>query len=373
MKIVHYIPSIDRASGGTTAYMQLLAGELGRLVDLHIITHSSANPVEIKNARMHFILTIRNLVSMKREWKKLLRDICPDVVHINCCWAPGCAFTQRWAQVMGFKVVLTPHGMLEPWIMKRHYWTRKFPALMLYQKTAVKDADCIHATAESEKENLLRLGYNSNIEVIANGIDVDGIEMKSSWKRTGNILFLSRVHVKKGINYLIEAVAALNEEYRMKNEVFSISRCIIAGEGDERYIKELRDLAVRLDVSHIIDFIGGVYGERKWVLFRQADLFVLPTHSENFGIVVAEALASGTPVITTKGTPWQELERYGCGWWTEIGADATAKALKKFLQCSESQLEEMGRNGRRLVEEKYSSVTVAKSMVGLYQKLLGNI
>ena len=93
--------------------------------------------------------------------------------------------------------------------MKRHYWTRKLPALLLYQKEAVKNANRLHATAESEKENLLKLGYNDKIIVIANGVDVESIVMKQSWKRNKEILFLSRVHVKKGINFLVEAVAQL--------------------------------------------------------------------------------------------------------------------------------------------------------------------
>ena len=105
---------------------------------------------------------------------------------------PACAFTQKWAQALGYKVVLTPHGMLEPWIMARHHWTRKLPALWFYQKAAVMKADVLHATAESEKENLLKLGYNDRIKIIANGIDVEDIEMKSSWKRNKEILFLSR-------------------------------------------------------------------------------------------------------------------------------------------------------------------------------------
>lgn len=365
MKILHYIPSLDRSSGGTTTYMQILSKELGKLVDLNIATHVSDNPVEIPNCKIHYIADFKHILQLKKDWKKLLDNIHPDVVHINCCWVPCCALVQKWAQQNDYKVVLTPHGMLEPWIIARHYWTRKFPALLLYQKATVKNADCLHATAESEKENLLKLGYNNRIQIIPNGVDVESIPMKSSWKRTKTILFLSRVHIKKGINFLIEAVATLKDE-------LNGYRVIIAGEGEENYIQELQSLAKENGISDIIQFVGGVYGYQKWELFQTADVFVLPTHSENFGIVIAEALACGTPVITTKGTPWQELETYNCGWWTEIGTQATIKALRSFLSLTEIELKEMGINGRKLIEEKYSAKSMALKMTELYYKLTKN-
>lgn len=362
MRILHYIPSIDRMSGGTTTYLQLLAKELGKLTELHIVSHASENPVELDNCQIHYIASLKHFHEMKREWKCLLDEIRPDIVHVNCCWMPQCALTQKWAQQAGYKVVFTPHGMLEPWIMKRHYWTKKVPALLLYQKAAVKNADCLHATAESEKENLLKLGYNSRIAVIPNGIDVEAITMKRSWNRKKQILFLSRIHVKKGIEFLLEAVAALRND--MKGYTIRI-----AGEGEQAYINRLKGKAKELGVDSMIDFCGGVYGEQKWKLFREADLFVLPTYSENFGIVVAEALASGTPVITTKGTPWQDLETYHCGWWTEVGTQPIIGALKMFTYMNEAELGTMGRNGRRLVEEKYSAKGMAKAMINLYTKL----
>lgn len=362
MKIIHYIPSIDRTSGGTTTYLQLLAKELGRLTELHIVSHESGNSVELENCQVHYIAPLIRFHEMKREWKCLLDKIRPDIVHVNCCWMPQCALTQKWAQQAGYKVVLTPHGMLEPWIMKRHYWTKKVPALLLYQKSAVKNADYLHATAKSEKENLLKLGYNSRVAVISNGIDVESIALKQNWERNKQILFLSRIHVKKGIEFLLKAVAALRKEmngYTVR----------IVGEGEQTYINQLKEKAKERGVDSMIDFCGGVYGEQKWKMFREADVFVLPTYSENFGIVVAEALASGTPVITTKGTPWQELETYHCGWWTEIGTQPLVDALNGFLSLDEQELETMGRNGRRLVEEKYSANGMAKAMMNLYTKL----
>lgn len=364
MKIIHFIPSIDRTAGGTTSYMQLLAKELGKLCQLYIATAPSANPVEMENAQVKFIpCGWKQRSAMKSAWNKLLQEIKPDVVHVNCCWMPQCVWAQLWAQKAGYKAVLSPHGMLEPWIMARHYWTRKFPALLLYQKKAIVKADCLHATAESEKENLLKLGYNNRIKIIANGIDVENIEIKKEWARKKQILFLSRIHVKKGINFLLEAVAEL------KNELADYT-IHIAGEGDTDYIKQLKEKARALGISNLILFCGGVYGEKKWELFQKADVFILPTYSENFGIVIAESLASGTPVITTKGTPWKDLELEHCGWWTEIGTVPTINAIKLFLSCSDEELENMGKKGRLLVEKKYSSKQMAEKMLTLYHKII---
>lgn len=361
MTILHYIPSIDEASGGVGAYMQLLTRDLGAMCELHVVTHRSENERKLEGCHVHYISPKwLPWTTAKREFLDILAVVKPDVVHVNCCWSPMCSLVTFWAKGQGIKVVYTPHGMLEPWIMKRHYWTRKVPALLLYQRRAVRRADLLHATAESEKEHLMALGWNEQICVIGNCINVDDIRMKSSWERRRRILFLSRVHVKKGINFLIEAVAQLKEE--MEGYVVRI-----AGPGEEAYINELKGLAERLGVGDRMEFVGSVYGEAKFDLYRDADLFVLPTHSENFGIVVTEALACGTPVITTKGTPWEELVSWHCGWWTEIGTEATAEALRGFLSLDVKELEGMGRNGRRLVEERYSCQRIAREFMEMYK------
>jgi glycosyltransferase involved in cell wall biosynthesis len=364
MKILHYIPSIDHSSGGTTTYMQLLAKALGELVDLHIVTHCSKRPVTIENAHIHYLSTsFWQLCSTKRQWQKLLEAIRPEIVHINCCWNPLCAYTQMWAQQSDYKTVLTPHGMLEPWIMQRHHWTRKVPALYFYQKKAIQDVDYIHATAESEKQNLLQLGYNDRICIIPNGIEIENISIKSSWAKTKTILYLSRIHPKKGIELLIDTATQIKE-------ILAGYKIIIAGEGDAHYIQALKDRIQRQNVASVFDFVGGVYGENKWTLYHNADVFVLPTYSENFGIVVAESLASGTPVIVSKGTPWQELNSHRCGWWIDNDVDTIAKTLKEAIALSEEEYRQMGIRGRQLIKENYSIETVAQKMAQLYQRIL---
>ena len=363
MKIIHYIPSIDRIAGGTSTYMQVLGKELGKLAEVHIITHSSDNPLPISNCEIHNV-SVYNPINgrFKNEVSKLFDVIKPDLVHVNCCWMPACAFVQQMAQKRNIKVVLTPHGMLEPWIIKRHYWTRKLPALLLYQKAAIQNADCLQATAESEKENLLKLGYNSNIKIVKLGIDAESITMKTSWKKNKQILFLSRVHVKKGINYLIDAVDVLQKELKGY-------KILVAGEGDADYITTLKQQIAGNGLQEIIQLIGGVYGDTKWKLFQTSDFFVLPTNSENFGLAIAESLASGTPVITTVGTPWNDLNTSNAGAWIEIGTQPLVDTLRRFLSLSDEELEIMGKNGRKLIENKYSAKVMAEEMMEVYQTI----
>ena len=364
MRILHYIPSIDADSGGVGAYMQLLAEELGTLCDLHILTHPSGQMLEMKNCHVHLTELINNPLSLKarRQFIETLEGINPDVFHTNCCWLPQSARMAVWAKSRGYRVAYSPHGMLEPWIMKRHYWTRKLPAILLYQLRGIRCADVVCATAESERKNLRSLGWNDSVCVVPNCVQIRDIRLKSSWKRTKNILFLSRIHVKKGIENLLRATAALKD--RLNGYTITI-----AGMGEETYIQQLKEKAKSYGIGHIVRFAGPVFGADKWTLYRNADFFVLPTFSENFGIVVAEALASGTPVITTEGAPWQELNSCGCGRWIGIGAEPLAEAIGAFLDLSESELETMGRNGRKLIEERYAAPMIARKFMSLYRSL----
>lgn len=359
MRIIHYLGDINYKSGGTTFYVQYLLNALNKRVKSYLVTHQSKNSIIIDSCTIYYISP--HILKMKKEWLHIVQKVRPDVIHINGCWMPQCALIQKWSQQLGYKVLLTTHGMLNPLTIKRNYWTKKLPALLLYQKQAIAKANFLHATSHNEQENLLKLGYNNRIEMVAIGIQVKDIEIKKTWHKTRKIVFLSRIHPQKGVETLIRTVSALTAELK-DYQVY------IIGEGKTSYINKIHKLISKLNLSDIIHLENGVYGTRKWESLKEADLFVLPTYSESFGIAIAEALACGTPVITTKGAPWEELDTWHCGWWTEIGTEPLRKALLDFLSLSESNLETMGRNGRRLIEEKYSSKKMAEDMFALYKK-----
>lgn len=359
MKIVHYINSIDKSAGGTAKFLQLTVNAMQKDIKILIATRCSINELSIPNVIIKkFNLSISRWFVLKKEFFIFLNEVQPDLVHINGIWNPQNYLFQMVAQQLGIKVVLSPHGMLEPYILKRN-WLKKRIALALYQKKALKSVNFFHATAFSELDQIRVLRYNQPSAIIPNGIDLSEISQKkeSTNQKEKNILFLSRVHPKKGIDLFIEAAA------RITNKNFKV---IIAGEGDKNYINFLKELTVKHGVGHIFKFVGPLYGDSKNDAFKKADLFVLPTHSENFGIVIVEALAANIPVITTTGAPWEELNKKHCGWWIKLNVVNLKNTLEEAINKTPEEIAIMGKLGRKLVEERYDIKIVARHMMLFY-------
>ena len=144
----------------------------------------------------------------------------------------------------------------------------------------------------------------------------------------------------------------------------------VSGDFEKEYEAKVRARVKELGLEDSFIFTGALDDDEKWKSYARADLFVLPTYSENFGIVVAEALWAGVPVITTKGTPWRELEENKCGWWIDTGIEPLTKALSEVTALDVATRREMGERGRKLVEEKYTWDAVVKKMVTGYRGIL---
>nr|WP_321486344.1 glycosyltransferase [uncultured Draconibacterium sp.] len=369
MKVIHFIENIHKASGGVTNYLQLLTKVLKEEVEIVIATEFTDQPADFDGVRIeYFNCRLSQILQLHTKFETFLISEQPDIVHINGIWTPQNWIFQNAAQKLSIKVVISPHGMLEPYILQRHAWKKKI-ALFLYQNKAMRRADFIHATAESELDQIRKLGYNQEARIIPNGVDLNDIIEKNEWfsknqkNQKKQILFLSRIHPKKGIEFLIDAISELNKQN---------IRILIAGEGDANYIDSLKARCKKLCMENTIQFLGGVYGQAKWELYKNSDLFVLPTFSENFGIVIAEALGTGIPVITTTGTPWKELITYRCGWWIDLNKENLKKALNEAIDMAPTDLAELGKNGRKLIHKKYDIQQVAKSMKTFYDQVLNS-
>lgn len=364
MKVIHFIGSIDKSAGGTATYLQMIAAELKSKIKLVVVTGLSPNPLIMEGLRIFQLdLNVFRWFRLKEEFSNILKSENPDLVHINGIWDPQNYLFQKIAQSLKIKTLISPHGMLEPYILNRNPIKKKI-ALYLYQRDAIRKANYLHATAQTELDQIRRLGFASPTIVIPNGIDISEIKEYQKRRSSGplkNILFLSRIHPKKGIEVLIESIEKLPE--------LNI-KVMIAGEGEPEYVQRLEELIKRKKLTSKISFLGGVYGKDKWNLYKKADLFVLPTYSENFGIVIIEALAAGVPVITTKGTPWQELETFNCGWWIELSSENLAKTIRTACNLSGTQLKIMGENGRNLVKNKYEIKAVSEDTMSFYETII---
>lgn len=312
--------------------------------------------------------------------KPQIRDIRPtirqhDVVHLHGIWEPITLQFARMAEHQGRPWVVSIRGMLDRWCMAQRGLKKRVYLAMGGSRT-LNMAARVHLTAEAELEQSGQYFKKSTPVVIPNLLNLEPFAQMPPESlardefaafQTGEpvLLFLSRIHYKKGIEHLLDAVAALASD--------TPAQAIIAGTGDEAYTQSLRDRARAAGVHDRVHFVGHVGGDLKLSLYRAADLFVLPTSQENFGFVFFEALAAGTPLVTTNGTDtWPELERSGAGEIVPLRPDDTpdpkalAERIASMLADRES-LAARGQAGRDWVFENLDPARIADRFEQLYQ------
>lgn len=296
-----------------------------------------------------------------RRWLSANAESCSvDLLHNHSLWMMPNIYPGQVARQRGTPLVVSPHGTLSGWAMQSGAAVKKlfWPFL---QKPALAVTTCFHATAESEYNDIRRVGFRQPVAIIPNGIDIPQLLPKAN-KDHRTLLFLCRIHSVKGLDMLVPAWRAVQDRYpewHLK----------IVGPDNRGHLSEIQRLARKLNLVRI-EFCGALYGAQKWQAYRDADLFVLPTYSENFGMSVAEALASGTPAIVTKGAPWSGLDTRQAGWCIDIGIDPLVACLEQALAETSNTLAQMGLHGRAWMEAEYSWPHVGQQMVETYRWIL---
>lgn len=366
--MIHVVPTVASAAGGLSYAAKQLAWALTAYERMVITVFSSEGVRTLACPGRKEIIDQWPLLELPDIGGRLsltaaVRDRSPVLIHNHGLWSSishrACATALR----TGVPLIIQPHGMLEPWALSQKHWKKRI-AMALYQRRNLNAAAVLVATSAEEYQNIRTLGYTQPIAVIPNGVQFDITLSDSEQPVSGctqrKVLFLSRIHPKKGLLNLMEAWGQVRPENW---------RLVIAGPDEGGHWVEVLASAHANGIADIIDYVGEVDGDRKEEVYQEADLFVLPTFSENFGVVVPEALAYGVPVITTKGAPWADLEKYQCGWWINTGVEPLVNALREAISLSDDERGQMGARGR-IYAQRYNWPDIARQMADVYRWVL---
>lgn len=364
--LIHTVPAISEEAGGPSYSVTRLCSELavrGEVVTLVTLdwAHMACPPPFLKTFPLG--LGPRRLgrsPSMLRWLDKETKEGAVDLLHNHSLWMMPNIYPGWVSRRNSVSLVVSPRGTLSEWafssgsMIKKVFWS-------LAQLPALRATTCFHATSYAEYEDIRRMGFKQPVAIIPNGIDVPPItQQHKDDMRT--LLFLGRIHPIKGVDMLLKA-------WKVASPRFPEWQLRIAGPDNGGYLTRMESFSVDNKLVRV-EFSGALYGESKWDAYRDAELFVLPSHSENFGMAVAEALAAGTPTIVSKGAPWSGLENERAGWWIDIGLDPLIASLEEALASPAEVLHAMGQRGREWMRHEFSWINVAYKTSEAYRWLL---
>ena len=350
MRILQVIAGLHRI-GGTTTF----AGELSNAL--------AAQGEDVSQAMFRarsaddFVLDNRVKRNSIAEAQGRPRNF--DVVHVHGLWDREVFWASGWALKNRIPLVWSPHGMLAPWALRNRWW-KKFMPWHLYVRRRLARAAAIHVTAKQEAEWVRGLGFASPTPIIPLGTHLPQGGDNRTVRANHVLLFVGRLHPVKGLESLLMAwknSSAKALDWRLR----------LVGCGTADYEERLRQI-IRNNQIDSVELAGAKYADELELEYAAADCLILPSFTENFGGVVIDALAHGVPVITSKFTPWQEVDGH-CGWWRGNTENELAAVLEEMMTLPDAKRHEMGLKGRALVEQKYTWAAVAEQMREVYRKV----
>lgn len=281
-----------------------------------------------------------------------------DLVHVTGAFNFPALVAGRAARATRTPYIVSPRGTIQPWAFSNKSW-KKRPYWELLERRNFERASAIHATAEPEASAIRGLLPSKNIFVVPNGVDI--VKPPPVKRNPRRVVFLGRLHKVKGLDVLMLALAQVSS-------TMPDVETVVAGPDDEGEWPRIERLLSHMPRPPRVRYVGEVRGPDKWGLLASGAVFVLPSHSENFGVAVVEALASGTPVVVSKNCPWSQIEERGAGYWVDNTPEQIAAALIKVL--GEPALAvRMGDAGIQLARE-YSWPEMARQMAQHYRQVV---
>lgn len=381
IRSLHVITGLWKNTGGPAETVPALTAALCRAGDhvtLATLAGDSATAVgtaEGQGVLVHrFAPTMRHTIWYSRTLASAMPRLVAehDVVHVHAMWQwPGWAAATE-ARRLGKPLVLSPRGSVLPERLKKSAWKKRLVG-GLKDRPLMTAAAAVHATSAEEAVAVRRFGYYGPVAIVPNGIAVPRIAsddertVARQWLEARypqaagrrKLLFMSRIEPTKGVVTLANAwndVATRFPEWVL----------VIAGPDERNYAREVAAAINAGAAGGSTIFTGPLYDDDRERAYRAADVFVLPTRSENFGMVVGEALARGVPVITTHGAPWSGLQSEHCGWWVEPTRRGIGNALSCALALPPKELRALGQRGRAWMARDFGWDRIAGQMHDLY-------
>lgn len=349
IKVTHVIQGLGLREGGGARLVSDLVTETSKSseVSLSLISQSVKNQPCIIEKNTDFRFTninykspLLNKLALKSifELLKIESGNGSSIVHNHGIWLPINHWASRISEIKKIPIIIQPHGSLSEEARGFNSF-KKSLAMTVFQRRDLEKAATLIATSKEEHQTIRRLNLTNPVAVIPNGLYSNknslSIDTKQPVNRVREVLFLSRIHPIKGLENLVHAWA------KIQTNGWHLT---IAGPDELGYAQKIIKIIELLNVQNSVSYIGPVENDEKRNLYLRADLFVLPSFSENFGLVVAEALSFGVPVITTINTPWKELSDYKCGWCIEANVDSLCITLTKAMNMSNDERYSMKKN-----------------------------
>jgi glycosyltransferase involved in cell wall biosynthesis len=365
MEVIQVVPRIISASSGPSYSVPSLCravAHAGSNVQLHLL-----GPTMLKNDP-HFMMHTHAVPSIPFAYRagfsphmlKALKSLAneADMLHSHCLWMLPCIYPGIAVRNTRCKLIISPRGMLSNWALNRSRFI-KYILMKLGQLKTLHAANLFHATSEMEYKEIRAIGLQAPVAIIPNGIDLPKINQRINTRTTMELIYFSRIHPKKGVDILLHAWRQVQDEYPS----WKLS---LAGPLDDSFSQSMQKMSSTIGCERT-EFVGELSGDAKQKYLASADLFVLPTHSENFGMAVAESLASGTPAIVAKGAPWAGLAENKCGWWIETGIKPLVECLQFAMSLPKGVLNQMGQQGRLWMERDFSWDNIGQKMCITYE------
>jgi glycosyltransferase involved in cell wall biosynthesis len=385
MRILHIVPSLAARYGGPAKSVVEMCRELARRgheVALYTTDRDGKGRLEVPLGepiigddgveRRYF--PARGAYSFSLSFAAAVKKAIPayDLVHVHSLYrftsTAACYYCRRY----GVPYIVQPHGSLDPYIFY-HHPERKRAYELLVERRNLEAAAVVHFTADEEMELARSLGLRFTGAVAPYGVSVGAAVPKDGRAAFGarwpecigktTILFLSRINFKKGLDLLARAFGAVA---RVRDDV----HLMVAGPDDEGYGRRVRRWLREEGVAEHVTFAGMLFDEEKKIALAGAEIFALPSYSENFGIAVTEAMASGLPVlISNRVNIWRSIADAGAGIVTECDADAIARGLLKLIDDPQERAA-MGERGRRLIATRFTWNVAVERLLDMYREVV---